>query len=212
MKVERVMTRDVLTVAPETPIKDVAALLIRNRISGMPVCDADGAVLGVVSEADVLRKAEGLPPDLGGRLRWLLRRVDNELGKVGALTAAEAMTSPAMTLRPTQQVSEAAQLMIDHRINRLPVVAKGKLVGIVSRADVLRAFGRTDAELEQEIKEDVLRDALWLVPESFEVHVDHGVASLRGEVDSPGDAEALVRFVRRVPGVVDVSAELTTSR
>ena len=206
------MTRDVLTVAPELPLKDVAAILTRNHISGMPVVAADGTVLGVVSEADILRKAEGLPPNLGGRFRWLLRRVDGELGKVSARTAGEAMTAPALTIRKTQQVSEAAGLMITHRINRLPVVAQGELVGIISRADVLRAFERSDEELEREIREDVLRDALWLSPETFEVHVDDGVASLKGHVQSPQDADALVRFVRRVPGVVDVAAELTTNR
>jgi predicted transcriptional regulator len=163
-----------------------------------------------VSEADILRKAEGLPPELGGRLRWLFRRVDGELGKVTARTAGEAMTSPALTIRPTQPVSEAARLMIGHRINRLPVVGGGRLVGIVSRADILLAFERDDSELEREIREDVLRGKLWLSPETFDVVVDEGKVTLRGCVLTRRDADDLVRFVRRVPGVLAVSAELVT--
>jgi CBS domain-containing protein len=211
MRVERIMTRDVITVAPELPLKQVAMLLTDNHISGAPVCDADGAVVGVVSEADILRRTEGVSPSAGGRFRWLVRRLDGELAKVGARTAAEAMTAPALTIRATQQVAEAAQLMLQHRINRLPVVRRGALVGIVSRADILRAFERPDAELELEIREDVLRGALWLSPESFDVHVDDGVVTLRGRVATDQDADDLVRFVRRVPGVLDVAADLVTT-
>jgi CBS domain-containing protein len=211
MKVERIMTRDVLTVAPELPLKQVAALLTDNHISGAPVCDADGAVVGVVSEADILRRAEGVPPNVGGRFRWLIHRLDGELGKVAARTAGEAMTSPPLTIRPTQPVAEAAQLMLQHRINRLPVVRRGALVGILSRADVLRAFERPDSELEEEIREDVLREALWMTPEAFHVHVEDGVVTLRGRVATEQDAVDVVRFVRRVPGVLDVSADLVTT-
>jgi CBS domain-containing protein len=211
MRVERVMTRDVLTVAPETPVKEVAALLVDNRISGAPVCDEEGTVLGVVSEADLLRKVEGLSPEVGGRLAWVLRRLDDEIPKITARTAAEAMTSPALAVRPTQQISEAARLMVDHRINRLPVVSGGKLVGIISRADVLRAFERNDAELEREIREDVLRGALWLTPESFEIRVEDGVVELRGRVRTSQDAADVISLVRRVPGVLAVDADLVAS-
>ena len=211
MKIEHLMTRDVLTVAPEMPLKEVAALLTGNHISGAPVVDADGAVLGVVSEADILRKVEGVAPDVGGRLGWMLRRLDDELEKICARNAGEAMTTPPLTVRPTQQVSEAARLMADHRINRLPVVSRGKLVGIISRADVLRAFERSDDELEREIREDVLRGALWLSPDAFDVHVEEGVVELRGRVRTRQDADDVVRLVRRVPGVLDVAAELVTT-
>ena len=208
MRVDRVMTRQVATVSPETPLKDAAELLTRHGVSGMPVCDADGAVIGVFSEADVLRKVEGAPRELPGFLRRLLRRVDPDLARIAARTVGEAMTAPAVTVRPTQQVAEAAQIMVERRINRLPVVRRGELVGIVGRADVLRSFERPDAELEREITEEVLRDALWLEPETFDVHVERGVVSLTGKVSSPAAAATIVRLVRRVPGVVDVSADL----
>jgi osmotically-inducible protein OsmY len=101
--------------------------------------------------------------------------------------------------------------MADHRINRLPVLSRGTLVGIISRADVLRAFERSDDELEREIREDVLRGAMWLAPETFRVHVEDGIVELHGRVGTRQDAEDVVRLVRRVPGVLDVSAELVPS-
>jgi CBS domain-containing protein len=208
MKIETIMTRKVLTVSPETPLKDVARLLSENHISGVPVCDADGAVLGVVSEADILRKEEGVSPDVGGRFAWFFRRLDGELDKVAARTAGEAMTAPALTGRPTQQVSDAARVMIEHRINRLPVVNAGRLVGIVTRADLVRAFHRADDEIAEEIRREVLHEALWVVPEALELTVADGVVTLRGTVDSRYDAEAAARLVRRVPGVIDARVEL----
>jgi CBS domain-containing protein len=208
MKLETIMTREVLSVQPETPVKDVAQLLSKHHISGVPVCDADGAVLGVCSEADILRKVEGIPAHVGGRFARLFRRLDGELDKVAARTAGEAMTAPALTGRPTQQVSNAARIMIAHRINRLPIVNAGRLVGIVTRADIVRAFHRSDDEIAEEIRSEVLHDALWVAPEALELTVAEGVVTLRGTVETQYDADAAARLVRRVPGVVDARVEL----
>ena len=93
------MTREVVTVAPDTLLKDVAALLVSHRISGVPVCGPNGDVLGIVSEADILRKEEGVSPELSRSVAWLARRLDGELDKIGASTAGEAMTAPACTVR-----------------------------------------------------------------------------------------------------------------
>ncbi len=202
------MTRDVITVRPGLPLKDVARLLIEKRISGVPVVGDGGEVLGIVSEADILRKEEGISPELSRPLAWLVRHMDGELEKIEARTAADAMTSPAITVRPTQQVSEIARLMIDMSINRAPVVSHDDLVGIVSRADLMRAFVRTDAELEHEIREDVLLRMLLLEPGAVEVSVDHGRVSLRGRVNTEDDVAILERCVRRVPGVLDLHTEL----
>jgi CBS domain-containing protein len=212
VQIETIMTRKVLSVRPETPLKDVARLLSENHISGLPVCDADGAVLGVVSEADILRKEEGIPAGVGGRFAWLFRRRGGELDKVAARTAGEAMTAPAVTGRPIQQVSDAARVMIEHRINRLPVVNAGRLVGIVTRADLIRAFHRSDDEIAEEIRREVLHDALWVVPEALELMVVDGIVTLRGTVDTRYDAEAAARLVRRVPGVIDARVELQCCR
>jgi CBS domain-containing protein len=208
MRVEKIMTRDVLTVAAGTPLKEVAALLAANHISGVPVADPDGTVLGVVSEADILCKEQGFPPNPGRVSGWLLRRMDGELDKIGARRAADAMTAPALTVRPAQQVSEVARLMVGHRINRLPVVADGRLVGIVSRADLVRAFNRPDAELEREIREEVLFGVFVLSPDAFNVTVKDGVVRIEGTVRTAADAESITRYVRGVPGVLDVTSEL----
>jgi len=208
MRIEQIMTRDVITVAPDTPLKDVAQVLLDNRISGVPVCGPNGHVLGVVSEADILRKEEGVSPELARPLAWLVRKIDGEFEKIIARTAAEAMTAPALTVRPTQHVSEVARLMVDTNINRVPVVSHEGLVGIVSRADIVRAFVRPDEELEREIREDVLLRTMLLTPGDVEVSVEHGRASLRGRVNMEEDVEILERCVRRVPGVLEVQSEL----
>jgi CBS domain-containing protein len=208
MRIEKIMTHDVITVAPDTPLKDVALLLVANRISGVPVCGPDGEVLGVVSEADILRKAEGFAPDVGRAMAWLLRRLDGELDKISARTAGDAMTAPALTVGPAHQVSEVARLMVDHAVNRVPVVAGDRLVGIVSRADIVRAFTRSDEEIEHEVREDVLLGIMLLVPEEFDVSVENGRVVVSGRVNTQEDAQILVRCVQRIPGVLDVEADL----
>src|SRR5579872_1261499 len=208
MRVEQIMTRDVVSVAPDMPLREVAELLVANRISGVPVCSPNGAVLGIVSEVDILRKEEGVAPDLASPLAWLARQLDGEYGKVCARTAGEAMTAPALTVRTTQQVSEVARLMIDHRINRVPVVHDDRLVGIVSRADLVRAFIRSDAEVADEIREDVLGRVMLLDPAAFDVSVERGLVRVSGQVGTRDDAEIVERLVRRIPGVFELKADL----
>jgi len=208
MKIEQLMTPGVVTVAPETPLREVAALLTQHHISGLPVVDDDGAVVGVVSEADILRKERGLQPNAGGRFTWLLRRLDGELDKLSAQTAGEAMSSPPLSVRPTADVFVAARLMVEHRINRLPVVLRGALVGIITRADLVRAFNRTDDELAREIREDVLRRKMWIDPDSLGLEVKDGVVTVWGAVDTEVDVDGVARNVRRVPGVLDVRSDL----
>src|SRR5581483_5866857 len=176
MRIREIMTSEVFTVRPDTPLKEVAAALAERRISGVPVVDEEGEVLGVVSEADILFKERG-PSTRTGTLAWLLDPYGFEGRlKLEARTAAEAMTAPAKTIASWRSVSAAAAQMLEQRINRLPVVdERGALVGIVTRADLVRAFVRPDAEIEREIREDVLRQALWLdAPERVEVAVEGG--------------------------------------
>ena len=99
--------------------------------------------------------------------------------------------------------------MVDLDVNRLPVLEGGKLVGIVSRADLVRAFVRTDDQLAQTIRHDVLLRVLWLNPELFDVEVHNGVVSIRGRVERRSSAEMIERAIRNVPGVVDVSSAVT---
>jgi len=208
MRIEQIMTRQVVTVAPDTTLKQVASLLVERRISGVPVCDATGKVLGVVTEADILWKELGVKTGAG----LLDRILDSAYGsnaRIMATTAGEAMTAPAVTVSPDDQVAEAAQLMIDNGVNRLPVVRDGRLVGIVARADLVRAFRRTDDEIAAEIADDVLLRSLWVDPESLEVDVVQGHVTIRGVVENRTTAGLVEQFVRRVPGVASLRSELT---
>jgi CBS domain-containing protein len=209
MKIEEIMSTTVLTVTPDTPLKEVARLLTGKRISGLPVCGADGAVLGVVTEADILRKEQGYAPEPGGLLGWLFEKADAEGARMLARTAAEAMTKPALTIAPEASVFDAARVMTTQGINRLPVVSEGHLVGIVSRADLVRAFHRTDDEIELELNDDVLLHTLWVSPNDVHVSVQEGVVELSGVVENRTQAELVAAYARRVPGVVDVVSELT---
>ena len=209
MKVQDVMTHEVLSVAPEASLKEVATVLVEHSISGVPVCDGDGRVLGVVSEADILYTERGPQPRRGRPLAWL---VDGggyaEIVKSAARTAGEAMTRPAVTIDPARPVSEAATLMLKSRVNRLPVVKADRLLGIVTRADLVRAFTRTDAEIEREILTDVLDHVLLLAPGAVSVTVTEGQVQLGGFVERRSDAEILPRFAARVPGVVAVDSDV----
>ena len=201
------MTRDVLTVSPETPLKDAAELLARHRISGLPVVE-DGKILGVVSEADVVARSTGsresrslVPAFLGGR---------KPEPDFDATTSGDAMSSPAITIRAERPIAEAARVMVERKVNRLPVVDGSELVGIVTRADVVRAFVRPDDELEREIREDVAGRALWIDASELDITVTEGAVTLAGEVERPADAELLERLTGAVPGVLSVRSELTS--
>jgi CBS domain-containing protein len=183
MQVKELMTIDVTTVRSTTPIKEAAALLAEHRISGLPVVDADRHVLGVLSERDII--------ELAGK------------------TAGEAMSAPALTIGANRSVTEAVATMLDRNVKRLPVVdGEGLLVGIVTRADLVRAFVRPDEDVAREIREDVMRRTLWIEPNEVRVEVSDGEVSLSGEVDSKSDAELIPRFVERVPGVTSVLSKL----
>jgi CBS domain-containing protein len=214
LTVRDVMTRSVVSVQRSTPLKEVAQALIDNNISGVPVVDVDGAVLGVVSEADLLVKEQG-PDTIRHRplARFLgeSRESQAQLVKLGATTATEAMTSPAVTIPPGRPVQEAAAIMTARGVNRLPVVDDGRLVGIVSRADLVRAYVRSDDELATTIRQDVILRILWLDPALFTVIVKDGVASISGRVERRSTAEMIEHSVRMVPGIVDVHASVSWS-
>ena len=118
------------------------------------------------------------------------------------------MTRPAVTIDPARPVSEAAALMLESRVNGLPVVKADRLLGIVTRADLVRAFTRTDAEIEQEIRDDVLDRVLLLAPGAVSVTVTEGQVGLGGFVERRSDAEILPRLAARVAGVVAVDSNV----
>jgi len=155
------MTRDVITVSPETPLKEAAELLARHQVSGLPVVD-EAKVVGVVSEADIVARSTGSRESRSLIREFLTSRKHQP--DVGATRAGEAMTSPPLTIAPQRPVAEAARVMIERKVNRLPVVGDSGLVGIVTRADLVRAYVRPDEELEREIREDVAGRALAIDP------------------------------------------------
>jgi CBS domain-containing protein len=217
------MTSDVRTVRTDTLLKDVAELLVTHGVSGVPVVDDEGAVLGVVSETDILFKEQPGEADEGvvGRVlhRGRQKRLD---AKHDAHTAGEAMSSPAIVIRPGADIANAATLMLERKVNRLPVVddgqragpiAGGTLIGIVTRADLVRAFARLDGEVAAEIEEIVrVRQELWArPPEDVTFSVDRGEVTLEGKVDFRAHAELLASEVEAVPGVVAVTSKLVWS-
>ena len=209
MQVKNVMTKRVVSVGPRTPLKEVARLLVSKQVSGLPVVDEDGSVLGVVSEGDILVKERGRPGS-GSLLDHLLEVNGHDAVKHDARDAGESMTSPAITIRPARPLAEAAALMLDRCVNRLPVVDHhGKLVGIVTRADLVRAFVRADEAIEKEIRDDVILRTFWNTPERFKLEVDGGEVMIEGEVTDAESADLLARYIERVPGVIGIRSRVT---
>lgn len=210
--VRDVMTRPVISVTPDTPLKDVARLLVEHGISGVPVVGPKREVLGVVSEADFLVKERGADAIRHRPLAAIIgesREAIRQLAKVEAATAGEAMSSPAVTVASGATIAEAAAAMVERAVNRLPVTEDGVLVGIVTRADLVRAYVRSDEQLAETIRDDVLRRTLWLDPAGFEIAVEDGVARIRGTVDRRSTADMIERVAAMVPGVVRVQSEVT---
>ncbi|MFE0700643.1 CBS domain-containing protein [Streptomyces sp. NPDC058872] len=196
-----VMTHDVVTASPTTPFKEIARLFADHDVSAVPVVDAERRVLGVVSEADLLRSTAELP-DLEGR--WTgVRLLSRERGLPDAETAAQLMTSPAVTAQANWNLVETARTMQRKGVKRLPVTDEtGRLVGVISRSDLLRPFLRGDAAIRDEIEHDVLAGTLRLAPDTIRVDVDDGVVTLTGRVEERADIPVIVRLCRSVDGVV----------
>jgi CBS domain-containing protein len=205
MKVRDAMTTDVKTVAPDASLKDIAAIFSEHRISGLPVVDNDRRVLGVITKTDIIVKELAEAPTV---LRRLLhhREATAVATKIEAQSAGQAMSAPPITVGPAHLLADAADLMLEHGVNRLPVVEEDKLVGILTRFDLVQAFARDDAAIERDIREEALAGLSW--PEELQLTVTRGEVMLRGEVDSKFDAEAVPVSIRRLPGVVSVDSEL----
>ena len=203
MKVRAVMSTNVAVVGPDATLKQVAELMGERCISGVPVVGGDGKVLGVVSERDIIVKAASHPESAG--VYWRLFVPEGvDTVRLGAATAGEAMTSPAVTADVEGSVAEAAKLMIDHDVKRLPVLAGGRLVGIVTRADIVRAFTRSDSEIWEEFRNEILPRQLWISPEKLDVSVTGGRVTVTGRVETRTEADLVEAFAWRVPGVVSV--------
>lgn len=209
-RVNDVMTKHVTAVLATASFKEIAVRLREQRVSAFPVIDDGAKVIGVVSEADLIAKA-ALEAGYGsqpGTLSGLLHR--HELEKARGLTAAELMTAPAVTVSPYHLVSHAAHLMYERRVKRLPVVADdGRLVGIISRTDVLSVYGRPDADIHRDITEKIILKEFLADPASFTVTVRDGIVTLEGTAESASVRHDLVNTVRHLEGVVSVRDRLS---
>jgi CBS domain-containing protein len=207
--VRDVMTTKVVTVEPWTPFREIVTRLAEHRISAAPVLDAKGNLLGIVTEADLLLKQEH--PDLEHNvpLAWSRRR-RLEREKAAAVVAGKLMTTPPITVAPTATITEAARRMHTAGVKRLPVIDEtGQLVGIVSRADLLKVFTRSDEAIWREIMDDVIVGDFMLDHSRFFIDVVDGVVALQGRVERSRLIPFLVRAVHGVEGVIRVEDRLS---
>lgn len=144
MKTRDMMTKEVITVNPDMPVRDVAALLVKHKISGIPVIDGNGKVLGIVSEGDVLRKriAPKAPDNLSVLGTMLcydeMKEYQDAFRKMGANTAAEIMSEPVISVDVNDDIGKVGEVILNHHIKRVPVMENDKLVGIISRSDLVK--------------------------------------------------------------------------
>lgn len=211
MQVQDIMTAEVVTVEERTAFRDIVELLVQHEISSVPVIDRHGRLVGLVGESDLLSK-EAFPE---GRSRRAVSLIADVLGGVDVhwivradgLAAGDVMSLDPITVDPSTDVHTVARLMLEGAVSQMPVVAGDRLVGIVTRRDVLRTFLRGDTALAA----DVARELGRLEEElrhDVACEVADGAVTLRGTVRRREDAELLVRVVERVPGVVHVQDRL----
>ncbi|MFH8838434.1 CBS domain-containing protein [Streptomyces sp. NPDC017868] len=193
--VDDVMTHAVVSARLDAPVKEIVRSMRRWGVSAVPVLSAEGRVVGVVSEADILGKVPGEDRD-----------------GAGSVTAGSLMSAPAVTVPRDATIAGAARLMGRGRLKRLPVVDEdGRPVGVVSRGDLLKVSLRSDAELAEDVRHELLTH---LIPEgdaALTVRVADGAVTLTGRLPESVSADLALRLARTVPGVVDAAAEFTTA-
>jgi CBS domain-containing protein len=206
--VKDVMSTHVIAVRPGAPYKEMAAMLHGQRVSAFPVIDDDNKVIGVVSETDMLAKEalEGTVP----RTTQLSLTTQGMRSRVNALTAADLMTRPAVTIGPDEPVTRAARVMFDRRVKRLPVTSDdGTLIGILSRSDVLSVYSRPDAQIRHQVTQDLILGTLLCDPERFTVTVKSGIVTIEGAPGTSRAGHEIIDAVRHMEGVVFVRDRLS---
>jgi len=192
LTVATVMTKDPVTVTPDTKFKDIVVVLSQHGISAVPVVRGDGAPIGVVSETDLTRGQESVQHATGG-------------------TAREVMSPRVLAVDANESVNFAARELHRRGVRRLLVLDHGRLVGVVSRRDLLKAFLRSDDEVRLDIEREVFHRTLWADPSMVTVAVDRGVATLTGSLERRSEVEIAGRLTGTVPGVVAVRNRLDHS-
>ncbi len=194
MNVVDLMTTEVIAVSRDTGLREAARLMFRNRVSGLPITEPDGTLAGIITEADFLRL-----------------EVERQEGNRGQSdTVGDVMSRGVVTVRPDAEIYEAAKIMATQEVKRLPVVdADDRLLGVISRADIVSLYTRPDDVIEDEIREDLIRRVLLIDPDGIQVDVANGVVNLRGEVETRSEARMLEELTNRLDGVLRVESDLT---
>ncbi|MEN8041155.1 MAG: CBS domain-containing protein, partial [Actinomycetota bacterium] len=201
------MSDEIKTIGPDAPLKEAAMVMVRSGVSGLPVVDDKRKVVGIVTEADFVTAEANR--SWGRQRRRLLANFLGDANPVNAKFVSDVMTKDPHTIDSGSSVTEAARMMTDLRVKRLPVVLPdGTLCGIISRADVMGVFARPDEDLADEIVNGVAVDVLQLDPAHLRVSVAEGVATISGDVPSRTDARLLEQLAIRVEGVVAVESEV----
>ena len=194
MNVVDLMTTEVIAVSRDTGLREAARLMFRNRVSGLPITEPDGTLIGSITEADFLR----------------LEVERQEGARDQVATVGEVMSIGVVTIRPEMEIYEAAKIMAVQEVKRLPVVDDdNRLLGVISRADIVSIFTRPDDVIEDEIREDLLRRVLFIDPDELGVSVTNGVVALSGEVGTRAEASMLEELTNRLDGVFGVETKLT---
>ncbi|GAA1156341.1 CBS domain-containing protein [Streptomyces hebeiensis] len=205
-RVRDVMTHRVVAVDRQAGFKEIVETMDGWRVSALPVLEGDGRVVGVVSEADLLPKEEYRDADPSRREQ--MNRLD-DLRKAGSVTAEQLMSAPALTVRTDATLAQAARTLARGAVKRLPVVdGAGRLEGIVSRSDLLKVFLRTDEDIAEEVRGDVVGRLFPVSRAGITVTVTDGVVTLRGGIPDTALVPVVARLTRAVEGVVDVECEL----
>jgi CBS domain-containing protein len=222
MLAHQIMSRHVVTVGIDASVADAIAIMLRHHVSGLPVVDAAGGLVGIVSEGDFIRRAELGTERKRGRWLSLLAGADRaalDFARSHGRKVGEIMTSPAVSIGEDTPLADIVAMMEAHRITRLPVLRGGSLVGMVTRSDFLPAVARlvrsaggngigADDERIRELVIAAMTDAPWR-PCAMNVDVQDGIATLRGSIKSDRARQAAVIAAENAPGVKQVKDELT---
>ena len=194
MNVVDLMTTDVISVSRDTGLREAARLMFRNRVSGLPITGDDGTLVGIISEADFLR----------------LEVEHHEGARDQGETVGDVMSRGVVTVQPNVEIYEAAKIMAVQEVKRLPVVDEdNRLLGVISRSDIVSIFTRPDDVIEDEIREDLIRRVMFIDPDGIQVSVSNGVVTLSGDVATRTEASMLEELTNRLDGVLGVNSKLT---
>lgn len=207
MRARELMSTPVVTVRPEMPLKAVAEQMAAHRVSGVPVVDRFGHLVGMISESDVLVKLEFGRQGSGfsGFLDRLATRF-NANPKRRARVASDLMTPRVITAGPEASLRELVHLMTAHDINRIPILEDGRVIGMVTRADIVRALARRDEAVTEEVRWRLQHD-LWIDATDLVITTHNGIVTLAGMVENRSDAVIVERWTATTDGVVGVDAQ-----